>query len=270
MRRLFLSLTILATLPGLVRAGDAPQPATTDEAALFQEAVQSSKQDTEHWAYTETTVVKASKGGPNGETVVRFDPSKPYAEQFTPLKVEGQPPTERQLKKYRERGERRGERVARAAAATTPGSAPPSLHIGGTRVSLDVQHPQVVEAGETQVIFEVPLLGANNDIPVDKFEVRVVVGRASRQVEHVVLRIRESFRVKLVAKVKAGEVHIDFAVTDPKFGPVPTSITGDIAVSLLFIPVSAEFNNTRTDWKRVKSYNERLQVKLGPLEVLDF
>jgi hypothetical protein len=270
-RRLFLPLTILAVWPCILRAGDAPRRATADEAVLFQEAVQNSKQDTEHWAYTETTVIKAGKGGPNGETVVRFDPSKPYAEQFTPLKVEGQPPTERQLKKYRERGERRGERVARAAAATTtPGSAPPALHIGGTRVSMDVQHPQVVEAGETQVIFEVPLLGASNDIPVDKFEVRVVVGRASRQAEHVVLRIRESFRVKLVAKVKAGEVHMDFTVVDPKFGPVPTAMSGDIAASLLFIPVSAEFNNTRTDWKRVKSYNERLQVKLGPLEVLDF
>lgn len=30
------------------------------------------------------------------------------------------------------------------------------------------------------------------------------------------------------------------------------------------------FTNTRTEWERVKPYNDRLKVKLGPLEVLDF
>jgi len=83
------------------------------------------------------------------------------------------------------------------------------------------------------------------------------------------VHIRESFRLKLIAKVKAGEARLDFAVVDPKFGPVLTTLTGDFNVSLLFIPVNGTFTLTRADWKRVKSFDERLQVKLGPLQFLD-
>ncbi len=63
---------------------------------------------------------------------------------------------------------------------------------------------------------------------------------------------------------------MDFAVVDPKYGPVMTSATGSFGVSLAFIPLNGIFTNTRTDLERVKPYNERLKVKLGPLEVLDF
>jgi len=76
--------------------------------------------------------------------------------------------------------------------------------------------------------------------------------------------------VKLIAKVKAGEMSMDFTVVDPRYGPVPTSLTGDLSGSVLFIPMSGNFTRTRTEWQRVKSFDERLSVKLGPLQFPDF
>lgn len=271
--RLLLFPLLLLGCAAVIRAEDRPRPAAADENVLFKEAMQNAMQDTEHWAYTETTVIKTSKGKEPGETVVRFDPSRPYAEQFTPLKVQGKPPTERQLKDYRRRGEKRGERVNRAALAAADPAAPPHVaqaRINGSSVTVDLEHPRVVRDEGDRLLFEVPLVATGQDFPVEKFEVQVVVNKLSRQVEHVTMRIRESFRMKLVAKIKAGEVRIDFTVVDPKFGPVMTSARGNFGASFLFIPVNGTFANTRTDWQRVKPYNDRLRVKLGPLEVLDF
>ncbi len=270
MRRLLLALTLLGASAGL-RAADQPRSPTADELALFSDAMKNSSQDTEHWAYTESTLVQASRGGNKGETIVRFDPSKPYAEQFTPLKIEDKAPTEKQLKEYRRRGERRGVRVARAAeAARNPGSPPPRLQISGQNMTLDLEHPRVAQEEETRLAFEVPLQGRNKDIPVEKFQILVLVAKETHLVENVTLRLRESFRVKLIAKVKAGEARMDFTVVDPKFGPVITAMKGNLNVSVLFMPLDATFTRTRTDWQRVKSFDERLKVKLGPLQFPDF
>jgi hypothetical protein len=96
------------------------------------------------------------------------------------------------------------------------------------------------------------------------------VNKTSRLVETVHLHIRESFRVKLVAKVKAGDAWIDFLVVDPKFAPVMASMKGNIGASVLFIPINATFTNVRTEFKRVKAYDERFTVKLAPMQLLDF
>ncbi len=272
MRRL-LFLLVGLLLAAAARAGDPPRPATAEEVALFQAAIKNSSPDTEHWAYTEATTRQGSMAGARGETMVRFDPSQPYADQFTPLQVDGKPPTEKHLKDFRRRGEKRGERVARAAeAAKNPAYvAPPQpIHIGGTNVIPDLEHPLVAAVEEDRVIFEVPVSSPRKDIPVDKFQVLVMVNRETRLIERVAFHLRESFRVKLIAKVKAGEASMDFTVVDPKFGPVVTSLRGDGSGSLLLIPVSGTYVRTRTDWKRVKSYDERLQVKIGPLQLLDF
>lgn len=270
--RFFILLIIFGLAAGL-RAEDQSRPATPEEVLLFKEAVKNTMQDTEHWAYTETTIMKSTKGKVREETVVRFDPSKPWPEQYTPLKIEGKPPTERQLKKYRQRGEKRGERLARDAEpadATVPDQPAAAKPEKGKKVTLDLDNPRVLRDEGDRLVYEAALKTVSKDIPVDKFEVRVVVGKAARQVLHISLRLRESFRVKLVAKLKAGEATADFAVVDPKYGPVMVSATGSFGASLMFVPVNGIFTNTRTEWERVRPYNDRLKVRLGPLEVLDF
>jgi hypothetical protein len=272
MRRLLFTAGFLL-LAAATRAADQPRPATAGEVALFKAAMKNSTQDTEHWAYTETSRLLASKGGMKGETIVRFDPSKPYGDQFTPVQIEGKPPTEKQLKDYRRRGEKRGEHVAQAAqAAKDPAYVPPPapLRIGGAPVIPDLEHPLVVREEEGRLTYEVPVRSVRKDIPAEKFQVLVTVSRPAAVIENVSFTLRESFRVKLVAKVKAGEASMGFTVVDPKYPPVLTTLTGDFDASVLFIPVSGTFTRTRAEWKRVKSYDERLQVRIAPLQLMDF
>ena len=59
--------------------------------ALLQDAMKNSAMHEGHWAFTQTDLVdvKVGKETKQQQTVFRFDPSKPYAEQFTPQLVEG-------------------------------------------------------------------------------------------------------------------------------------------------------------------------------------
>ncbi|HTL68428.1 MAG TPA: hypothetical protein VL200_12255 [Lacunisphaera sp.] len=276
MRPWFLGLVLPVLAAGL-RAGEEPRAATAAEIALFKDAIKNTEQDPNHWAYTETTVKRIGlHGKPKGETIVRFDPSKPWPEQYTPLQIEGRPPTEMQRQKYRERGEQRGRAFARrqeeaAAAADPTAPARPTRPAKKERsVTADLEHPRVVSDDGETMVFDVPLIEHGTGVPVEKIEVRAVVAKGPRQVRHASLRVKDSFRLKMVAKVKAGEASVDFAVVDPNFGPVMTAAVGSFGASLMFVPVHGVFSTTRTDWRRVKSYDERLQVKLAPLQLLGF
>lgn len=272
-------LCLLGLVAGL-QAAETGRPATPDEISLFKAALKNTTVDADRWAYTETVRKKVGfgKGADGDETVVRFDPSKPWPDQYTPLKVDGKAPSRKQLKQYRERGEKRGQRMTRSAArAAEAAAADPTLPAAPEpprrktkELKADMEHPRVVSDQDGQIVFEVPLISTAKEIPADKFEVRAVIDKATRQVRHASVRIVESFRVKLVAKVKPGEASIDFAVVDPQYGPVMVSATGTFGGSLAFVPLNAVFSTQRTDWQRVKPYNERLQVKIGPLELLDF
>ncbi len=277
MRFLLLPLILLGPAVGL-HAEDQPRPATPDEVVLLKEALKNTRQDNDHWAYTETTTKKFGlTKKTRGETVVRYDPSKPWAEQYTPLKIDGEAPTEKQLKEYRERGEKHGRAIMRrqeqvAAAAADP-AAPKAIapeKKPEKSMKPDMDHPQVVSDDGETMVFEIPLVDHGTGVPADKIEIRAFVAKAARQVRRATMRIKESFRVKLVAKVKAGEGSIDFTVVDPKYDPVMTAASGNLGASLMFVPVNGVFSSTRTEWQRVKPYYERLQVKIGPLELLDF
>ena len=266
---LALSLFFAFQVPAAVTttlADDAPVP------PLLLDALTKLSQDFDRWAYTETRNATDSNGKSKGETVVRFDPSKPYAEQYTPLKVDGQPPKEKQLKDYRKRGERRGERLARdEAAGKTPGSFDTRLRMNGENALVDLPHATMAGETETSVTFLVPLRrDEKTTLPVEKFELLARVSKERRAFEHVSLRLRDSFRMKLVVKVQSGDANIDFTVVDPKFVPVPSEFRGGGAVSVMFIKFGGTFDLKRTDFQRVKPYSEKFGVKIGPLKALDF
>ena len=103
--------------------------------SLLQTAVMKLAQDTDRWAYTQTAIEKDGKGKARSDVVVRFDPSKPYAEQYIPLKIDGQQPSESQIKKYRRQGEKRGQRMEEAA--TTGVVAPSQRKSVGELMDLD-------------------------------------------------------------------------------------------------------------------------------------
>lgn len=271
MRCCFLALAFF-TLPCAFGEAAAARPATSGELVLLQEAMKKSAQEPERWAYTETRTMKLSKGTAKGETITRFDPSLPYAEQFTPIKIDGKEPTEKQRESYRKRGENRGKQVAKAAEAVrgNPLPPPPTLRLSGNRIALDPMRASLFREEETRLVFEIPVSGESKDIPLDRFQILVSVSKAERLVENIHVKVIDSFRVKLIAKVKAGEADFDFKVVDPKYGPLLAKMAGDLDVSVVFIPVNGAFLDERTDFKRVKPYDERFEVKVGPLKALDF
>jgi hypothetical protein len=270
--RHFLLICLCLFAGGVTYGAADARPATPDEVALFKAAMTNSSQDTEHWAYTETTRIRANqeKDDPRQETVVRFDPSKPYAEQFTPLKIGGKTPSERELNKYRKKGEERGKKIAGRLKKGEMGPRQPQLTINNSKASLDLEHPRVVAETADRITFEVPLVAEQGDIPIEKFQIRAEVDRNARQIRRAHFLIHEAFRMKLAAKIKSGEATVDFAVVDPEFGPVVIAVVGNFGASFLFIPVKATFTNNRTEWKRVKAFDEGFNVKLGPLQFPGF
>jgi hypothetical protein len=229
-------------------------------------------QDFDHWAYTETRRFTDLKGRVK-ETITRFDPSKPYAEQFTPIKINNLEPTKKQLEEYRKRGERRGKRLEQEdGEGKIPAAQTPSLNINGSTLPVDLEHAILHTDGPAgQLLYEIPLKSdPKSPVPIEKFQLFARLNAENHALENVSLKLRESFRVKLIANIKSGEASIDFTSIDPKFNPFPTSLTGDGRVSFFFIPLGGQFEIKRTDFQRVKPYHEKFGVKIGPLKALDF
>ena len=264
---------LLFLLAGRAAAGLAPAAAGPEGVPpLLYAALAKVARNFDRWAFTETRNNTDEHGVPRPETVVRFDPSRPYAEQYQPLKIDGKPPTARQLKDFRRRGEKRGERLAREEAeGKIPGSQPPRFSISGSTATVDLVHAAVVSETPDSVTYEVPLKNdGHGTLPVEKFQLFARVNRQQGVFENVALRVRSAFRVKLVVKVKSGEASIDFGRVDPQHDPVPVEFTGDATATVLFMKFGGSFEVKRTDFQRVKPYGERFGVKIGPLKALDF
>lgn len=272
MHRWFVPFLLLFAITAV--AEDAPPP-SADEAGvppLLLDALRKVAGDFDRWAFTETVQATDEHGAPKGETIVRFDPSKPYAEQYQPIKVHGKPPTERQLKDYRRRGERRGEKLMKQEAeGKAPGSQLPRFNLNGGTAAIDLARATVVGESAASVTYEVPFRNEGwATIPVDKFQLLARVNRQSRAFENVALRLRSAIRVKLVVKIKSGEASVDFGAVDPQRAPTVTAVTGDASASVLFLKFGGSVDLKRTEFKRVKPYSERFGVKIGPLKALDF
>ena len=231
MRRNFFSLVLL-TLAGACSAAANDRPvtppsgeraATETELAMLNEVLHQTADAYPRWAYTEHRVMRDNKGRVKSDTLVRYDPSKPYAEQWTPLKIDGEEPSDRERAKYR----RRGEKNARPASGMEAPN-PDNRRRRSLGELIDVMKSSVAAETPTHLVFEVPLLKVGNErFPPEKFLVLARVNTHARQLENVSVRLREAFRSKFVVKVKSGEGSLDFATVDPKHPPALVAIEGD-------------------------------------------
>jgi hypothetical protein len=247
--------------------------ARAEPPALLLEALQKTGGDDDRWAYTETSREVDQKGRSEGDTVVRFDPSKPYAEQFTALKIAGKPPTEKQRKEYRKRGEKRGAELEReAAAAEAAGrNADATISIGGENVVADFEHAKIIDQSHGVVSYEIPLRKTGRGgPPVEKFQLVIRVHRERKELASVSARLLAPMRVMLIARLTSGELKVEYSVVDPKFPPVMTSFGGNLAGSFFLVKSGATFEEKRTDFERVKPFGDRFTVKVGPLKALPF
>ena len=224
--------------------------------ALLQDALQKQHAEAGHWAYTETSVTRDKWGRVRKETVVRHDPSLPYAEQSQLLKINSREPTKLEARRHREAAEksRNTKRVTLDDMA-------------------DLDHVTVAEETPTSVTYDVPLRkieGAR--FPADKadrFRMTITVNKERRVFEHVTVQLREPLWVGPV-KLSAFAMDLTFATVDPKYGPILVGYRSTGTGSLLFIKADASGERTDTEFRRVTPYDERFGVKIGKLKVLDF
>jgi hypothetical protein len=231
--------------------------------------------DSDSWAYTQTSRDTDSKGIPGAETVFRFDPSKPYAEQFTPIKIDGEPPTAKQIAAARERGVKRGERLDRQANAPQPAPSndPETIDINGAVAVVDFDRATLAQDDGAHLTYTVPLRPGRPDqhsLPADKLLLSVTISKDRPAFEHASIRLLEPFRPTIVAKVFEGRLSADFARIDPQSAPVVVGVNGDVSLSVVFVHFHGGMGWTRADFQRVTPYRQRFGVKLGPLKTLSF
>ncbi|MSU23662.1 MAG: hypothetical protein EXS32_07550 [Opitutus sp.] len=253
-------------LAGTAWAEVASPPAAAPKVPpLLAAALEKLAQHTDRWAYTQTTIEKDTNGKTKHETVVRFDPSLPYAQQYRPLKVDGQEPGPSDLTKLRRQGEKRGARLEREER---DGPDPKRKTVGEL---MDLERATVAEENAGSVTFAVPLKQeGNNRFPPEKFLVTARVNKERGAFENVAVKLREPMREKIVLKIKSGEGSVEFSSVDPKHPPQMTVIRGAASASILFVPFGRAYELKREDFKRVKPYGDRFEVKIGPLKALDF
>lgn len=230
---------------------------------LLDEALNKVAKDQGRWAYTETDLLRNGRDKVIVSTEVRFDPSKPYPDQYEPIKINGQAPTPSDLRRYRAKGEKRGRDLEKPKNA---GRADPQPTLGEL-VAID--RAVIASEDADAVTYDVPLK-VNQRFPPDKFQVLIRVSKAKRALEHVAVRLRAPVRMAMVLDVKSGELEADFSQVDQKHSPAMTSLRGDGRMSVFFLPIVRSGEMTRTDFKHVRPFDERFGVEIGPVKALDF
>jgi hypothetical protein len=222
----------------------------------------------DRWAYTETKTNYHPDGTVKDVTIIQVDPSKPYPEQRIPIKIRGRAPTEKDLKKYRERGEKKAEARARAARLPTPKKDESSTTFASLPIDLGAVAVHAEDADT--ITYRVPLIQNDKQrLPPEKCEMLVSINKQDQTVRNIHGRLTDSVRMKLILKVKNGDFTFDFSRVHPDFPPVPTATRIQAHASMLFKNITQDVAITRTEYRRVTPYDERFEVKLGPLEILD-
>lgn len=258
----FAMATACAALVAADSKTAAGREATPDELVLLTQALEKTAGDMRRWAYTETRLVRDEKGKVKSDVVVRFDPSKPYPEQWTPIAINQKPPSAKELEKYRKMGLRAQK------AAENPEKDPRRKSLGE---SIVLAKSRVASETAEQIVFEVPLKKDDNiRFPPEKFEVLVRINKPARALEHIAVRLRGSFRAKLIVNVKSGGGTLAFGVPDPQHPPTLLAVNGDASASVLFVSIGGEIDLKRTELKHVKPYDERFDVQIGTLKAIDF
>lgn len=262
LRQLPALLLLCCALVVSARAEEAlPRAPAEAELTLLRESLEKTARDLLRWACTQTMIQRDEKGRVKTQAVVRYDPSKPYPEQWTPISVDGNPPAPKDLRKYRRWGERAQRRAENPESDTRP-------TLGE---AMNVAAARVVAVDAATLTFNVPLRKDRNErFPPEKFEVLVRLRRETGALENIAVQLRAAFRTRLVVKVKSGEGTLNFASVDPTHPPTLVDLRGDASASIFFVSVGGEYELTRTDFKYVRPYHERFEVQIGPMRAIDF
>lgn len=252
--RLFLLLLGLSLATPALRATDEdPMDPLAGCPEPLAAAIRAYGRDAGRWAYTQRILQYDRKGRVQQEQVARFDPSRHYDVQWTLLRQDGKDATESQVKKFRK------ERAKLSKNRRPLGEL------------LVLTEAKLVRETDGELVYEVPLKkDDNNRLPPEKFEVLVTLNRGAQTLRAIDVQLKKSWRVAGLVNVKSGEAHLAFETVQPEHGPAVTRIMGEGRATILMVPVGAKAEVTRGEFKRVTPYDERFQVKIGPLKAIDF
>ncbi len=263
-----------AWLPPTARAEDASRPGLPDTVpALLADAFRKLMDNQGHWAFTQTQAVSGLTAALGRDTVLKVDPSRIYAEQFTPMAVEGRPPTAGERDEFKALGERIAQRRLREKQESRGGAGDElQIHLNSKVVTPDLAHASVASESAGSITYVIPLRarGSAGSSAFDQFEVTARVNKQRREFEHATFRQRSPMRVEMVAKVSDAVIDCEFSSVDPAYPSVITRETEQATVRILFVRRVVGFAMRRDGFRRVTPYDERFGVKVGPLRTLEF
>ena len=245
-----------------------------ERSPLLETAFQAFLEGQQRWAYVETGGYLNADGSVSAESVVRYDPSMPYAQQSVPLLINGQLPTEKQLRDWAANSEKQAQRRLKAVEALAVAARDQGfrLRLLNREVRPLLEAAKAIAEDETSITFEVPMqeVGGPDAARVDDHLLTARVGRTTREFEHVTIRQTKMVRVA-AGKYYDGLTEVDFAKPDPNYASVPMRVTFTVRNKPLFGEGHTSVRRVeRKDFKRVIPYDERFNVKLAPLNLLEF
>lgn len=224
---------------------------------MLGDAVNKLIADEDHWAFTQKSQWFDKSGKPSGGiTVERYDPSKPFESQWTLIQYFGHRPSSSDVHAWK----KEKQRVIKHDGERSLGDV------------LDLDHATQYATTDAGVRYLVPIAkGASKRFPADKLELFMDVDKATHTLQGFSLRPKGTFRIAGIVKIEGGEVDGRLAVVQGNYAPALVWARGNGTgriLGLFRVGKGAEFSYC--DYKRVRPYNERFDVKIGDVKALDF
>ncbi len=271
-----LPFLLLAIVPAFAGGEKTVVTASTPEQRqMLQKAFEAFLEHQGRWAYTETHYSQSSDGKKGPRTVIRFDPSLPFAQQRVLVERDGHAPTEKDLKAWAEEQQkyaRRQEKILKSGGSVEVGADDFRIRIHSEEVVPLISGAAVVSENESSITYEIPMRRAGGtDQPLyQRHSLTARVGKRLQQFEHAELRQLALLRVG-AGKYYDGLSSIDFGSPDPRFPTVQFITTNEVSNKPLFGgPYRSRSVQERSDHKHVTPYDERFGVKIGPIRTIEF
>jgi hypothetical protein len=207
-----------------------------DSPSLLATAVQKLADDDDCWAYTQ---VYRRTDQEVGETVARFDPSKPAGSQWQLIKYRGRTPTASEAERYCQRRAKEGNRSDGRAVADL----------------LDVDHATVTEQSVGKIRYEVPLKkSAIGKVPTENFVVYADVDPVGASLQRFIVVLKQSIRLLGgIAEIQSASGEVQFQSLDESESSRPTFVSASGTGQALFKKMNRSAEIIFKDQRRVKS-----------------
>lgn len=210
--------------------------AQAEAPALLAAAIQTLAMEDDQWAFTQ---VMRRTDRASGDTVARFDPSKPEGEKWELIKLRGRAPSDAEANRWCKR--RSGE------VSQSDGRALTDL--------LDLENASIAVDTNTSVRFKVPLKkNIIARVPTENFIAYVEVDPNDQSIQRFSVFLRQAIRLAGgAAEIRSAQGEVTFQTVDQSTSTRPTRVTASGSGQALFKKVNRSGEIIYTDQRRVKS-----------------